>query len=94
MNSAVGARWLASSEVISQVLFTSEYRAVYETLKSIIFLLIVADIAVLVAIYWTCLVYTKTIIQIHIIYLNSGEYLPRHFSARQISTTIHWHLVQ
>ena len=33
MNSACGACWLASSEVISQVIFTSEHRAAYETLK-------------------------------------------------------------
>ena len=33
MNSAFGARWLASSEVISQVLFTFEHQAARETLK-------------------------------------------------------------
>ena len=33
VNSAFGTRWLASSEVISQVLFTSEHRAARETLK-------------------------------------------------------------
>ena len=38
MNSAFGARWLASSEVISQVLFTSKHRAARKTLKSIVFL--------------------------------------------------------
>ena len=33
VNRAFGARWLASSEVISQILFTSEHRAARETLK-------------------------------------------------------------
>ena len=59
-----GARRLANSEVISQVLFTPEHQAARETLKSIIFLLIDTDIVVLVAIYSTCVVYTKTIIHL------------------------------
>ena len=64
MNSAFGARWLASSEVISQVLFTYEHRAARETLK--IFLLIVTDIVVFGAVFTTCVVHTKTIIHLHL----------------------------
>ena len=62
VNSAFGARWLASWEVISQALFTFELWAARET--SIIFLFILADIAVFGAIYSTCVVFTKTIIHL------------------------------
>ena len=92
MNSAFGARWLASLEVISQVLLTCEHRAVCKTLKIDHFLLIVTDIVVFGTIYSTCVVYTKTII----IHLGVSEcsvgYLPHHFTTQQISTTIHLHL--
>ena len=67
VNSAFCARWLAGSEVISQVLFTSEHRAALETLKiDHFFLLIVTDIVVFGAIYLTCVVYTKTVIHLHL----------------------------
>ena len=39
--------------------------------------------------YSACVVYTKTII--HLSAGESGGYLPCHFAARQISTTIHLH---
>ena len=41
------------------------------------------------ACYSACVVYTKTII--HFSVGESDGYLPRHFVARQISTTIHLH---
>ena len=60
--------------------------------KSIIFQLIVTDKVVFGAIYSTCVIYTKTTIIIHLGVSESGGYLPCHFMARQISTTIHHHL--
>lgn len=42
------------------------------------------------AIYSTCVVYTKTIIDLRV--GESGGFLPHHFAAQQISTKIHLHL--
>ena len=65
MNSTFGACWLASSEVISQVLFTFKHRATCETLKIDHFTdnqVLSSCPVVFSAIYSTCVVYTKTII--------------------------------
>ena len=64
MNSAFGARRLASSEVINRVLFTSEHRATRETLKIDHFSSVVTDIVVFGAIYSAWVVYMKTIIHL------------------------------
>ena len=87
MNSTFRARWLASLEVISQVLFTSEQ----PKKNKIAFVAIFSQIKVILwaASYSASVVYTKTII--HLSVGESGGYLPRRFAARQISTTIHLH---
>ena len=87
MNSTFRARWLASLEVISQVLFTSEQ----PKKNKIAFVAIFSQIKVTLwaASYSASVVYTKTII--HLSVGESGGYLPRRFAARQISTTIHLH---
>ena len=61
VNSTFRARWLASSEVISQVLFTSE-----QPKKN--------KVTLWAASYSACVVYTKTII--HLSVGESGGYLP------------------
>ena len=86
VNSTFPARWLASLEVISQVLFTSEQLKKTKWLLSLFFS---NKVTVLAASYSACVVYTKTII--HLSVNESGGYLPRRFAARQISTTIHLH---
>ena len=62
VNIAFGARWLASCEVISQLLFTSEHRAARETLKIDHFSVNCYRYSSFGAIYSTCVVYGKTII--------------------------------
>jgi len=57
---------LAISGVIHQVSFGSEYRAAGETLKINHFSVFVTEIAVFGTINSTCVVYTKTIIIIHL----------------------------
>ena len=84
MNSTFRARWLASSEVISQVLFTSEQ----PKKNKMAFVDILSQVNLLFG-PLACVVYTKTII--HLSVGESGGYLPRRFAARQISTTIHLH---
>ena len=66
VNSAFGARRLASSEVILQLYSPPniEQRAKLE--KSTIFQLIVTDEVVFGTIFPTCVVYTKTIIHLHL----------------------------
>ena len=59
MNSTFRARWLASSEVISQVLFTSEQ---LEKNK----MAFVASYSAWAASYSACVVYTKTIIHLSV----------------------------
>ena len=61
-----GARWLASSEVIIQVNSPPSIERRVKLKKSIIFQFIVTDRVVFGAIYSTCVVYTKTIIHLHI----------------------------
>ena len=73
MNSTFRARWLASSEVISQVLFTSEQpkeNKIAFTSRSII----TNKVTLWAASYSACVVYTKTII--HLSVSESGGYLP------------------
>ena len=74
MNNAFSTRWCANSEVISQVLFTSEHRAEHKTQKLIIFLLIVTDTVACGAIYstWYKLKQIFTLVSV-----NSGGYLLR-----------------
>ena len=88
MNSTFRVRWLASSEVISQVLFTSEQ----PKKNKMAFVAIFSQgklLFIWAASYSACVVYTKTII--HLSVGESGGYLPRRFAARQVSTTIHLH---
>ena len=85
MNSTFRARWLASLEVISQVLFTSEQPKE----NKMAFVGIFSQSYSLAASYYACVVYTNTII--HLSVGESGGYLPRRFTARPISTTIHLH---
>ena len=87
MNSAFRTRWLASSEVISQVLFTSEQPK--KNKMAFVGILSQIKFALWAASYSACVVYTETII--HLSVGESGGYLPRRFAARQISTTIHLH---
>ena len=76
MNSAFRVRWLASSEVISQVLFTSEQPEKQTGFCRYIFTHKVTPWA---ASYSACVVYTKTIIQLSVgesvvdIHLHFGE---------------------
>ena len=84
MNSTFRPRWLASSEVISQVLFTSEqpkqsqmaFVAIFSQIK-----LLFEPLAIQLVWY----------ILKHLSVGESGGYLPRRFATRQISTTIHLH---
>ena len=79
MKSTFRVRWLASSEVISQVLFTSEQamknKMAFDGILSKIKLLFGPLIIQLV---WY--IYTKTII--HLSVGESGGYLPRRFAAQ------------
>ena len=85
VNSTFRARWLASSEVISQVLFTSE-----QPKKNKIYRYIFTNkVSLWATSYSACVVNTKTII--HLSVGESGGYLPRRFAAWQISTIIHLH---
>ena len=72
MNSTFRVRWLASSEVISQVLFTSEQ----PTKNNVAFVgvIVTNKVALWAASYSACVVYTKTII--HLSVGGSGGYLP------------------
>ena len=76
---------MASSEVISQVLFTSEQ----PKKNKMAFVAIFSQIKLVFGRYSACVVYIKTII--HLSVGESGGYLPRLFADRQISTTIHLH---
>ena len=60
--------------------------------KSIIFQLTFPDKVVFGPIFSTFVVYTRTIIIVHLGVAESGGYLPRRLAARQISTTIQLHL--
>ena len=73
VNSTFRARWLASSEVISQVLFTSEQ----PTKNKLAFagVIFTNKVALWAASYSACVVYTKTIIHLRV--GESGGYLPR-----------------
>ena len=72
MNSTFRARWLASSEVISQVLFTSEQLKK----NKMAFVGVLSQIKLLFGplVIPACVVYTKTII--HLSVGESGVYLP------------------
>ena len=59
VNSAFGARWLASSEVIIQVYSPPSIERRGKLQKSIIFQFIATDKVVFGAIFSTCVVYTK-----------------------------------
>ena len=72
MNSTFRARWLASSEVISQVLFTSEQQE--KKTKWLLSLYFLKKVTLWTASYSACVVYTKTII--HLSVGESGGYLP------------------
>jgi len=88
VNTAFGARRLASSEVISQVLFTSEHRAARETLKIDHFPVNCYRYSSFCYLFkWYTLKQLFTSVSV-----NTGGYLPPHFAAQQISTTIHLHL--
>ena len=60
VNSTFRARWLASSEVISQVLFTSEQPT--KNKMAFVGVIVTNKVALWVASYSACVVYTKTII--------------------------------
>ena len=79
MNSTFHARWLASSEVISQVLFTAEQ----PKRSKMAFVGILSEIKLLFGrLIFRLLVYTKTII--HLSVGECGGYLPCRFAARWI----------
>ena len=87
MNSAFRARWLASSEVISQVLFTSEQpkknkMAFVGTLSQIKLLFG----PLVIQLVWYILKQLFTSVSVKAVDIYS-----RRFAARQISTTIHLH---
>ena len=87
VNSTFRARWLASSEVISQVLFTSEQ----PEKNKMAFVALFAQIKVpfgplVIQLVWYILKQLFTEEEV-----NSGGYLPRRFAAWWISTTIHLH---
>ena len=87
MNSTFHARRLASSEVISQVLFTSEQlRENKMAFASILSQLKLLFGPLVIQLVWYVL---KTII--HLSVGESGGYLPCCFAAQQKSTTIHLH---
>ena len=88
MNSTFRARWLASSEVISQVR-TIHLRAAEEKQNGFCRYIVANKVAFWAASYAACVVFTKTIT--HQSGGESGIYLPRRFAAQQISTTIHLH---
>ena len=91
VNSAFDARWLAISEVISEVLFTSEHRAAHQTLKIDHF----SANCYRYSSFWRCLfklVWYMLKQLFTSVSMNGGGYLPRLFAARQISTTIHLYL--
>ena len=73
VNSTFRARWLASSEVISQVLFTSELPT--KNKMAFVGVIVTKKVALWAASYSACVVYTKTII--HLSVSESGGYLPR-----------------
>ena len=72
MNSTFRARWLASSEVISQVLFTSEQPT--KNKMAFVGVIVKNKVALWAASYSACVVYTKTIF--HLSVGESGGYLP------------------
>ena len=86
VNSTFRARWLASSEVISQVR-TIHLRAAEEKQNGFCRYIVANKVAFWAASYSACVVYTKTII--HRSGGESGGYLPLRFAAQQLSTTIH-----
>ena len=83
MNSTFRERWLASSEVISQVLFNPKQPKKKQ--NGFCRYIVPNKVALWAASYSTCVVYTKTIT--HLSGGESGGYLPRRFT----STTIHLH---
>ena len=64
MNSTFSACWLASSEVISQVLFTSEQPK--KNKMAFVGILSQMGVTLWVASYSACVVYTKTIIHLSV----------------------------
>ena len=63
MNSTFCVHWLASSEVISQVLFTSEQPT--KNKMAFVGVIVTNKVALWAASYSACVVYTKTIIHLH-----------------------------
>ena len=63
MNSTFRARWLASSEVINQVLFTSEHP---KKKKGFCRYIVTNKVTLWAASYSACGVYTKTIIHLSV----------------------------
>ena len=76
MNSTFRARWLASSEVISQVLFTSE-QPKKNKMAFVDIYIVKNKVNLWAASYSACGVYTKTII--HLSVGESGGYLHHYF---------------
>ena len=72
VNSTFRARWLASSEVSSQVLLTSEQPK--KNKMAFVQYIVTNKVTLWAASYSTCVVYTKTII--HLSVGESGGYLP------------------
>ena len=70
MNSTFRARWLASLEVISQVLFTAEQPK--KNKMAFIGIIVTNKVTPLAASYSACVVYTKTFI--HLSVSESGGY--------------------
>ena len=92
MNSTFRARWLASTEVISQVLFTSEKQKKKQ--NGFFWYIITNKVTLWFASYSACVVYTKTII--HLSFGESGGYLPGRLAAPLIhhySPPLRWRIV-
>ena len=86
------ARWLASTEVISQVLFTSEQPKKKQ--NGFFWYIITNKVTLWFASYSACVVYTKTII--HLSFGESGGYLPGRLAAPLIhhySPPLRWRIV-
>ena len=71
MNSTFRARWLASSEVISQVLFTKQPK---KNKMALLVYIVTNKVTLWSVSYSACMVYTKTII--HLSVVESAGYLP------------------
>ena len=80
MNSTFQARLLASSEVISQVLFTIQLRAAEQKQNGFCRYIVTNKATLWSASYSACVVYTKPII--HLSVGESGGYLPHRFAGR------------